>query len=415
MTTLPLMESALLSTVAKSLVQIEIEPRPLIPARPLEAGEQYRFHFDMTKCIGCKCCVVACNEQNGNPAAHQLAARRRSRGRLLSVHAALSPLDGLQSLPGAVLPDRLPGGGVHKGPGDRRGAAQRRHLHRLPVLHLELLLRRAAVQPRARRRRQVRHVPQPAGRRHGAGLRGGVSRRRDRDRNRQRRRVAHAIIWRRTRPGCRRPTTASPPRASRCRRIWRRIRDAWITQRVEPEHPHWPLVFMLVLTQLSVGAFAVLWLLDMLGRGDADWRSRRWRRWGSRASAWARPRCISGGRSTPGARCKGLRRSWLSREVLTLSLFAGVASAFAGMLLLDLPGRGVGGLADRSLLGSRASPARRGSTWCRRGRRGTAATPSPSSSRPALLLGPLFVRSLAVDGRSGVGSRAPRLRAHPRS
>ena len=31
-------------------------------------GEQYRFHFDMTRCIGCKCCVVACNEQNGNPA-----------------------------------------------------------------------------------------------------------------------------------------------------------------------------------------------------------------------------------------------------------------------------------------------------------------------------------------------------------
>src|SRR5215475_5946346 len=29
------------------------------------------------------------------------------------------------------------------------------------------------------------------------------------------------------------------------------------TQRLLPEHPHWPLVFMLVLTQLSVGAFAV--------------------------------------------------------------------------------------------------------------------------------------------------------------
>ena len=36
--------------------------------RPPGPGEQYRFHFDMTKCIGCKCCVVACNEQNGNPA-----------------------------------------------------------------------------------------------------------------------------------------------------------------------------------------------------------------------------------------------------------------------------------------------------------------------------------------------------------
>jgi len=39
-------------------------PLPHLPG----PGEQYRFHFDMTKCIGCKCCVVACNEQNGNPA-----------------------------------------------------------------------------------------------------------------------------------------------------------------------------------------------------------------------------------------------------------------------------------------------------------------------------------------------------------
>ena len=40
----------------------------LIPTRPLAAGEQYRFHFDMTRCIGCRSCEVACNEQNGNPA-----------------------------------------------------------------------------------------------------------------------------------------------------------------------------------------------------------------------------------------------------------------------------------------------------------------------------------------------------------
>src|SRR6187549_2641576 len=40
-----------------------------MPSRRPVAGEQYRFHFDMTRCIGCKCCVVACNEQNGNPAA----------------------------------------------------------------------------------------------------------------------------------------------------------------------------------------------------------------------------------------------------------------------------------------------------------------------------------------------------------
>jgi DMSO reductase iron-sulfur subunit len=31
-----------------------------------QPGEQYRFHFDMAKCIGCRCCEVACAEQNGN-------------------------------------------------------------------------------------------------------------------------------------------------------------------------------------------------------------------------------------------------------------------------------------------------------------------------------------------------------------
>ncbi len=33
----------------------------------LKAGEQYRFHFDATACVGCHCCEVACNEQNANP------------------------------------------------------------------------------------------------------------------------------------------------------------------------------------------------------------------------------------------------------------------------------------------------------------------------------------------------------------
>ena len=42
---------------------------PRMPERVPGPGEQYRFHVDMGKCIGCKCCVVACNEQNGNPAA----------------------------------------------------------------------------------------------------------------------------------------------------------------------------------------------------------------------------------------------------------------------------------------------------------------------------------------------------------
>ena len=55
-----------------------------------QAGEQYRFHFDMTKCIGCKCCVVACNEQNGNPAAINWRRVGEIEGGDYPYHAALS-------------------------------------------------------------------------------------------------------------------------------------------------------------------------------------------------------------------------------------------------------------------------------------------------------------------------------------
>ena len=60
------------------------------PGARSNAGEQYRFHFDMTKCIGCKCCVVACNEQNGNPAAINWRRVGEIEGGSLSQHAALT-------------------------------------------------------------------------------------------------------------------------------------------------------------------------------------------------------------------------------------------------------------------------------------------------------------------------------------
>jgi len=33
----------------------------------LKEGEQYRFHFDATACVGCHCCEAACNELQNNP------------------------------------------------------------------------------------------------------------------------------------------------------------------------------------------------------------------------------------------------------------------------------------------------------------------------------------------------------------
>lgn len=56
-----------LSQIAPVLPAARPAPKRLLPERPLEEGEQYRFHFDMNKCIGCRSCEVACNEQNGNP------------------------------------------------------------------------------------------------------------------------------------------------------------------------------------------------------------------------------------------------------------------------------------------------------------------------------------------------------------
>jgi formate dehydrogenase iron-sulfur subunit len=65
------MESDSTDLVRMTLLEGGAAPKlveALIPSRPLEPGEQYRFHFDMTKCVGCRSCEIACNEQNGNPA-----------------------------------------------------------------------------------------------------------------------------------------------------------------------------------------------------------------------------------------------------------------------------------------------------------------------------------------------------------
>ena len=160
------------------------------------------------------------------PGGDQLAARRRDRRRLVSERHALVPLDGLQPLPRADLPEGCPVDAYTKDPvtGIVRHSADA--CIGCQVLHLELLVRRAAVQPRARRGRQVRHVPRPAGARAGAGVRQRVSRGRDRDRDRQRRRLARVGRGRQPpRPGCRPTTAACRRRASRCRPTCRRTRS----------------------------------------------------------------------------------------------------------------------------------------------------------------------------------------------
>jgi Fe-S-cluster-containing dehydrogenase component/DMSO reductase anchor subunit len=100
---------------------------------------------------------------------------------------------------------------------------------------------------------------------------------------------------------------------------------------VKPEHPHWPLVIMTVLTQMSVGAFTTIWLLQLLGASS---------RLGLAAIASLLVGALALNASTlhlgrPVHAYRALkmwRRSWLSREVLLFTGFSAVAGLYAALL-----------------------------------------------------------------------------------
>jgi len=107
--------------------------------------------------------------------------------------------------------------------------------------------------------------------------------------------------------------------------------------RVNPQHAHWPLVVMLVLTQMSVGAFCAGLLLEYVLNGPL--------------LATLRPlhaiAALAFGLLALGASLfhlgrphlafravLGLRHSWLSREIVAFGAFAGLASLYSAAVLL---------------------------------------------------------------------------------
>lgn len=342
MTTLPLMDSPLLYSAAPmpaahGLVQIETSPRELIPPRPLEAGEQYRFHFDMTKCIGCKCCVVACNEQNGNPSA--LNWRRVG-----EVEGGYYPYTQRHYLSmgcnHCVEPSCLTGCPVEAYTKD-------------PSTGVVVHSADACIGCQYCTWNCSYGVPQYNPER---GLVGKC----DMCHNRLSDGMAPACVaacpegaiaieivnvadWRRDYISANAPGLPSADDSISTTRVTlpeNLVPDLGRvdTNRVEPEHAHWPLVFMLVLTQLCVGSFVALWLLGLHGAGSnlkiAAVASLVLAGMSLCASTLHLGRPIHAWKAL-----RGLRRSWLSREVLALSAFAGAAGIFAGILFFGLPGR----------------------------------------------------------------------------
>jgi Fe-S-cluster-containing dehydrogenase component/DMSO reductase anchor subunit len=382
-----------LRPAASGLVQIEAKTS-LIPLRAPRAGEQYRFHFDMTKCIGCKCCVVACNEQNGNPAAinwrrvgeieggHYPNTKRHYLS--MGCNHCIEPSCMIGCPVEAYTKNSVTGVVEHSADacigcqyctwncsyGVPQYNAARGVVGKCDMCHNRLS---DGMAPAC-----VQACPE-----------GAISIE-----------IVNTADWRADYLGANAPGLPSAGDSISTTRITLPANLApdtgrVDTQQIRPELPHLPLVFMLVLTQMAAGAFGVLWLLDLLGHAGPLWIS---------AIASLTLAGVSLGASTlhlgrpvyAWRAMRGLCTSWLSREVLGLGLFAGAASVFAGLLLMNLPGRAAAGLATLACgiagvtCSARIYVVRARPAWC------SGYTVAEFFST-ALLLGPLFVSATGVS------------------
>ena len=319
-------------------------PLARFPRRAPGPGEQYRFHFDMGKCIGCQCCVVACNEQNGNPAAINWRRVGEIEGGWYPQTARSYLSMGCNH---CLEPTCLSGCPVDAYTKD-------------PATGIVLHSADACIGCQYCTWNCSYGVPQYNPER-------GVVGKCD---------MCHSRLGLGQAPAC---VSACPSGAIQIEIVtideWRTaatvlapapglpaaddsLSSTRITLpanlppnsrpvdlvRLTPTDPHWPLIVMTVLTQLSVGALATIWLLDLL---DASTRL------GIAALTAVLVGLMALGASTlhlgrPVYAYRALkmwRRSWLSREVLLFTLFSAVACVYAGALWMRLPGSaGIGAL-----------------------------------------------------------------------
>jgi formate dehydrogenase iron-sulfur subunit len=318
MMSLPLLESGLAR-------ESNLEINALCPGKAPGPGEQYGFHFDMSKCIGCKCCVVACNEQNGNPAEIQWRRVGEVEGghfpftqrHYLSMgcNHCLEPSCLIGCPVEAYTKSPLTGVVAHNADtcigcqycvwncsfGVPQYNAERGTVGKCDLCHNRLS---DGMAPAC-----VNACPEGA--------------------------IAVEIVniaqWK---ADYNQLDTPGLPAGEDCVSTTRITLPESLppdlgrvdTQRIEMETPHWPLVFMLVLTQLAAGALAGQWLS---GGGQGAYVAVGIAMLSLAASTLHLGRPIHAWRAL-----RNLKRSWLSREVLFLGLFAlaGAVYAFAPSL-----------------------------------------------------------------------------------
>ena len=107
---------------------------------------------------------------------------------------------------------------------------------------------------------------------------------------------------------------------------------------LKPQHSHPPLVGMLVLTQLSVGAFCVDTLINFMSKGEVISQMQAYHSVVALCLGLLalNVSVLHLGRPQYAFRAfLGLKKSWLSREILGFSLFAGFASVYAALFWLS--------------------------------------------------------------------------------
>jgi formate dehydrogenase iron-sulfur subunit len=310
---------------------------PLMPARLPDVGEQYRFHVDMGLCIGCKSCVVACNEQNGNPAAINWRRVEEIEGGFYpnAQRAYLS-----MGCNHCVDPTCLSGCPVDAYTKDERTGIVRHSAD--ACIGCQYCTWNCSY-----------GVPQynPA-----RGVVGKCD-------------MCYGRLSAGQSPAC---VSACPEGAIQVEIVkiaeWRSAvasttsgkglpasDDSLSTTRVTlptvlmpnahpvnlthvtPEHAHWSLVLMTVLTQLSVGGFATIWVLQALGEST---------RLGVAALTALGVAALALNSATfhlgrPAYAYRALkmwRRSWLSREVALFGAFSVIAGLYAAALWFGFPG-----------------------------------------------------------------------------
>ncbi len=308
-------------------------PRDRLPHAP-RPGEQYRFHFDMTRCIGCKCCVVACNEQNGNPA--DILWRRvgeieggaypHTHRHYLSMgcNHCLEPTCMTGCPVDAYSKDGLTGIVRHSAEacigcqyctwncsyGVPQYNPERGVVGKCDMCYGRLTRGQepacAAACPEDAIRIEVVQVDEWRKQYHATANSPGMPSADD---------------------------SISTTRITLPEKLPGDVRKVDLTH-LRPEHAHWPLILMTVLTQLSAGAFTAIWMLQAFGAQT--------HRSAALVALVVAALALSAstlhlGRPIYAIRAlKMWRRSWLSREVLLFTLFAHAAAAYSMALWLGL-------------------------------------------------------------------------------